>query len=221
MEFKLAALAGSGPALLAGLLETLRATLVVLGLGLGLGALACLGRMSKATLPRMLARLYILVFRVTPELVLIFWAYYCLPIFFGATLSGFVSGCVSLGLVAGAYLAEIFRAGIEGVPPGQSEAARALGLRPFAVWRHVVGPQSLRLIVPPFMNYLTTLLKNTTLLAAVAVGELSFQAFRLGAQTYRYFEFLTAIALLFASILVPIGLLSRLYEARVARKYLH
>jgi ABC-type amino acid transport system permease subunit len=159
---------------------------------------------------------FIQFFRTTPEMILIFWGYYCLPLLLDWQISGFWTGSLVLGLVAAAYLAEIFRAGIEAIPRGQWEAARALGLHAYPLWRRVVLPQSLRLMVPPFVNYFTELVKNTTLLSAIGVGELSLQAYLLGGQTFRYVEFLTVIAFGYFLVIFPATVLARRLERGAA-----
>jgi ABC-type amino acid transport system permease subunit len=147
-------------------------------------------------------------------MVLIFWSYFCIPLIFHIRVSGLLVGSVVLGLVAAAYFAEIFRAGIEGVSRGQIEAARSLGLRGFPQWRYVILPQALRLMIPPLVNYFTELIKNTTLLAGIGVAELSLEAYLLGGQTYRYVEFLSAIALVYFAVIFPVSLWSRRLEAK-------
>lgn len=198
----------------------LAVTLAILGAG-GLiavagGTLLCSVRIGRGR-GRGLARVLITFFRTVPEVVLIFWAYYCLPRLFGGRVSGFWAGTVTLGLIGSAYLAEIFRAGVEGVARGQAEAARALGLRPRHVWRFVVGPQALRLSIPPLVNYFSEFLKNTTLLSAIGVADLSLQAFLIGGQTFQYMGYLSAIAVVYFAMIFPISLLSRRLEHAHAR----
>src|SRR5690606_36287602 len=111
-----------------GLLNTLGITAAVTAIGVIAGLALCMMRMSRWPWLSALARGYIAFFRVTPELALVFWAYFCMPPLLGLMLSGWASGTLMLGLVAAAYLAEIYRSGIESVPRGQWEAAMALGL---------------------------------------------------------------------------------------------
>lgn len=202
------------PLLLGGLGVTVAATLVALAMGVVGGGLVCALRRSRPRWAVAAAHGYIQFFRTTPEMILIFWGYYCLPLLLNWQLSGFWTGSLVLGLVAAAYLAEIFRAGIEALPRGQWEAARALGLHPYPLWRRVVLPQALRLMIPPFVNYFTELVKNTTLLSAIGVGELSLQAYLLGGQTFRYLEFLTVIAVGYFFVIFPASVLARRLERR-------
>ena len=204
MTFQWDLIARNWPVLLQGLWVTLAVAAVGLTIAILGGALICA------------ARAVIAFFRITPEVVLIFWAYFCIPLITGWRVSGFWAGSVTLGLIGAAYLAEIFRGGIETVPKGQNEAAMALGLPPYPRWRKIVLPQALRFSVPPLVNYFTEFLKNTTLLSAIGVSELSLQAYLLGGQTFRYVEFLTAIALVYFALIFPFSLLSRRLELRHA-----
>lgn len=214
MEFQFSVLANNYPALIQGGLVTLLITAIALVIGLAIGAVLCAGRLLRGSAFDRLALTYISFFRTTPEMVLIFWSYFCIPLIFHIRVSGLLVGSVVLGLVAAAYFAEIFRAGIEGVARGQVEAGRSLGLRGFAQWRFVILPQALRLMIPPLVNYFTELIKNTTLLAGIGVAELSLEAYLLGGQTYRYVELLSAIAVVYFAVIFPISLWSRLLEAK-------
>jgi His/Glu/Gln/Arg/opine family amino acid ABC transporter permease subunit len=212
MIFDLRLIIANQDALWGGLYVTFLATLISLAIGMAGALVVQLLRSTGRKLPVALAEAYVTFFRTTPEMVLIFWAYFCLPVALGLQLDGLWAGCLSLGLVTAAYLAEILRAGIGSVSRGQFEAARSLGLRPLALWWRVILPQALKVMIPPFINYLTELIKNTTLLAAIGVGELAFVAYNLGAQTFRYFEFITAIGIGFFIIIFPISLLARHLE---------
>ena len=214
MDFRLQVVLSNYPPLLEGVVLTLWAAAVALTIGVVLGALGCAVRLSGRPLADRIARGYVLFFRTTPEMVLIFWGYFCVPYLFKLKVSGFWTGSIVLGLVAAAYFTEIFRAGVQAVPRGQVEASLALGLGRYPRWRFVILPQALRLMVPPIVNYLTELLKNTTLLSSIGVAELALQAYLLGGQTYRYVEFLSAIALVYFAIIFPLSMASRRLERR-------
>lgn len=216
MELRFGILTQHVGALVDGAIVTLLILAIALATGIVGGALVCAMRLSGSAALRRIAAVYVAFFRVTPEMILLFWAYNCIPPLLGIRVSGLVVGSVTLGLVAAAYLGEIYRAGILALPKGQFEAARALGLSGLPLWGKVILPQSLRLMVPAFVNYFTEILKNTTLLAAIGVGELALNAYLLGAQTYRYVEFLTAIAFVYFAMILPFSLLSRRLEARRA-----
>jgi His/Glu/Gln/Arg/opine family amino acid ABC transporter permease subunit len=205
------------PALLDGVRITGAAFALSLAIGLPLGMLLCGLRLRRRGWLAGLATGYVTTFRTIPELVLIFWMFYCLPPLLDFRVSGLLSGSVALGLVAGAYLCEIFRGGVQSIDPGQWEASRALALPRWVTWTRIVVPQAARLSIPPFINYMTELLKGTTLLATIGVADLAFKAYTLGAQTFRYFEFLTAIALLYFVVIFPVARLAEHVERRLAR----
>lgn len=203
------------PALLDGLRITGLAFLAALGVGLPLGALVCAARLRGGVWGA-LGQGYVAVLRAIPEMVLIFWMFYVLPPLLGVRGSGLVLGSLALGLVTSAYLAEIFRAGVQSVGRGQWEGARSLGLPARVIWTRIAIPQAARLAIPPFVNALTELLKGTTLLATIGVADLALKAYVLGAQTFRYMEFLTAIAVLYFIVIFPVARLAERVEHRLA-----
>ena len=114
--------------------------------------------------------------------------------------------------MAGAFLGEIFRAGVNAMPVGQIEAANALGLGFIARWYKIILPQALRTVLPAIVNFITELLKMTSLLAAITVGELAYQAYILGSQTFKYNEFFTSVAIAYFLMIFPVSLLARRLE---------
>jgi His/Glu/Gln/Arg/opine family amino acid ABC transporter permease subunit len=216
MELDFGIVLRSLPALLDGVKITVLAFLIALAIGAPLGALICAARLRETGALAAFGRGYVTIFRTIPEIVLIFWMFYCLPPLLGYSVSGLWAGSVALGLVGGAYLAEVFRSGVQSVPPGQWEAAKALSLSRVTTWTRIIGPQAARLSIPPFINYITELLKGTTLLATIGVAELALKSYVLGAQTFRYLEFLTAIAVLYFIIIFPIARLAERVEHRLA-----
>lgn len=217
MSLDLGLVLRNGGTLFDGALVTLAIALVGALVAVIGGALICAARISASAVLRSLARAYILFFRVTPEVVLIFWAYYCVPLIFAMKVSGFWAGSIVLGLIGAAFLAEIYRAGIESVPRGQIEAAHALGLPGLPKWGFVILPQALRFAIAPLVNYFSEFLKNTTLLSAIGVADLSLQAYLLGGQTYRYIEFLSAIAVVYFFMIFPVILFARRLEYRLGQ----
>lgn len=215
MEFDCGLVWRNIPQLLEGLRLTVLSFAIALAIGLPLGAVVCAGRLREGGLLSALAAGYVTVFRTLPEIVLVFWLFYCLPQLLGHGVPGLWAGAVALGLAGAAYLCEIFRAGVRSVQKGQWEAATALALPRRTVWTHVVVPQAARLAIPPFINYLTELLKGTTLLATIGVAELALKAYALGAQTFRYMEFLTAIAVFYFLVIFPVARLAEHVERRL------
>ena len=202
--------------LIQGLAITVQVTLISVLIGFLIGGIVCAARLSKTNLIKNFAIGYILFFRATPEMILIFWAYFCVPMIFEFKVSGFWTGSVALGLVTAAYLAEIFRAGFNAIPVGQLEAADSLGLKFYVKWRFIITPQLMKIMIPPLFNYFTELLKNTSLLSGIGVAELALQAYLLGGQTFRYVEFLSAIAILYFLMIFPLSFISRKLELKGA-----
>ena len=157
------------------------------------GALARLSRSGPAF---GVATFYISFFRGTPLLLQVYLIYLGLPQI-GLTLPAVPSGVIALSLCYGAYMAEIFRAGIEGVPHGQREAARALGLKEGLILRKIVLPQAMRLIVPPVGNQFIAMLKDSSLVSVMGVWELTFIARTAGRAEFRHLEMLITAALIY------------------------
>ena len=163
------------PLILSGLSTTLLLGVTSIALGLMLGLALALLRLYGSLPWRLLAIGYIDLFRAIPILVLLIVVYYALP-FAGLRLPAFGAAATAISMVAAAYSAEIFRAGIEAVPSGQFEAARALGLRPWLVMSKVVLPQAVRIVVPPMTSNAINVLKDTALASVVAMPDLLKQA---------------------------------------------
>lgn len=165
----------SMPLLLTGLKVTAQLGLVSILAGLVLGLIVALSRIYGLFALRIVAKIYIDIFRSIPLLVLLIVVYYALP-FVGLRLSPFMSAVCTLTVVSGAYTAEIFRAGIEAIPKGQFEAADALGLGFRHTMLDVVLPQAVRIVIPPLTNNSINVIKDTALASVVAMPDLLKQA---------------------------------------------
>ncbi len=163
------------PALLRGLGNTLVLSLFSIVLGVLLGLIVCLLRLYAPRLLRWIATVYIDLFRAMPMLVILILIYYALP-FLGIRFSSWTSAILAFSLVMGAYSAEVFRAGVEGVPRGQFEAASALGLPFMVTLRRVILPQAIRAIIPPMTGNCVSMFKDTSLASTVALPELLNEA---------------------------------------------
>jgi His/Glu/Gln/Arg/opine family amino acid ABC transporter permease subunit len=218
MQFQFGVVWQALPVLAEGMQMTVMLVLASLAVGIAIGAVICAGKLLRRGLLYHLAFVYVGLFRGLPETVLIFWMYYCGPLILDARLSGFTSGVLALALVGGAYLAEIFRAGVEAVPKGQIEAARALGVSGWWVGWSIVAPQAIRIMTPAFVGFLTILLKNSSLISAIGVGELFYQASVLGGETFRHFELFTAVGIIYFVMIFPLSLLAQRMERQLAFK---
>jgi len=197
-------------------------TVVTVLAGLVLGLLLGLGRLSKSRILNAPLVAFIEVFRCTPLLVQIVWFYYALPVVLQALLdrevdipSWLAAGMV-LSFYTAAFYAEIFRGGILSIEAGQWDAARALGLRRWAMMRHVVLPQAVRRMVPPFMNQSIIQLKNTSLVSTIAIPDLLYQGSLISSDTFRPMETYTVIAAIYFLLLFPATRLVQAYERRLA-----
>jgi His/Glu/Gln/Arg/opine family amino acid ABC transporter permease subunit len=183
-------------------------------LGMSIGLPMALVRMSKQAIPREAAVIYIEVSRGMPILVFIFWVYYGIPIMTGLALSGFLSGIVALTLKYTGYLAEIFRAGIEAIKAGQSEAAYSLGFSKTQTMRRIVLPQALRIVLPPAGSAFVGLLQDSALVSIIGVADLMRIAQLAVAETFRPFEIYTAMALLYLAMTVTFSKINDYIEKR-------
>ena len=203
------------PEILAAFAVTLQATVAGFVLALLLGLAWAVARMAPS---RGLARSvsWLVEFlRSTPLLIQLYFLYYVLPEY-GLTLSPLVIGILALGLHYSCYTAEVYRAGIEAVPRGQWEAARALNLAPQAIWRRVILPQAVPPTLPVLGNYLIAMFKDTPLLAAITVMEMLQTAKLIGAQSFRYLEPLTITGAVFLVVSLAASYLVRYLETRHA-----
>jgi len=197
-----------------GIEVTVMLTWWALLIGLALGLLLGLMRSSRLVFLRWPAAIYVDVFRATPILVQLVWIYYALPILLGLQMGNITAACVGIGLHAAAYIAEIFRAGIDSIDRGQSDAAKSLGMGYGQAMRRIILPQAVRRMVPPFINEFATLMKLTTLGSVLAVNELLHEAENLINNTYRPLEVYTAVAVLFGLMIYPFIWLSQRLEQR-------
>lgn len=173
--FNWSVLVSTLPVLLRGLVTTIVLGLASIVCGTTFGLLVCLVRLYAAAPLRILAMIYIDVFRALPMLVVLIVIYYALP-FVGIRLDSWTSAILGFSLVLAAYSAEVFRSGIEAVPKGQFEASAALGLHFVMTLRKVVLPQALRMVVPPTTSNFISMIKDTSLASVVAMPELLKEA---------------------------------------------
>jgi polar amino acid transport system permease protein len=198
--------------LLAGLAYTLGFTVICIALGLFVGLVTGLGRLSSNPLLAAPLRAYIELFRCTPVLVQLVWFYYALPVLTGIELSAVTAATLCLSLYGGAFYSEIIRGGIISVDVGQVEAAKAIGMRPHQVMRRVVLPQAFKKMVPPLMNQSIMQLKNTSLLSVLAVPDLLYQGQVIAHEIYRPLETYTFIAIAYFCVLLPVTIWAKRLE---------
>jgi His/Glu/Gln/Arg/opine family amino acid ABC transporter permease subunit len=200
------------------ILGGLGVTFAVSGIGLAIaivvGLVVAMLRMFRSRLLNIPLLVYQEFFRTTPPLVQLVWVYYCIPVLGGFELSAFWAGTLTLALNTGAFLGEVFRAGIEGVAKGQREAAQVLGMSYFQTMRRIVLPQAFIRMLPPLGSELIKTIKFSSLVSVIAVSDLLHRAQLMSAITYRPLEFLTVVAVIYFLITYPISPIVLLLEKR-------
>lgn len=202
--------------ILIGVAVTIAYTVATILLGLGIGLVTGLLRLSRRKFVTMPLAAYVEVFRATPLLVQIIWFYYALPVLIGIDIPAVAAAGLVLSLYTGAFYAEIFRGGIASIERGQWDAARAIGMRRGQVMRYVILPQAVKRMIPPFMNQSIIQLKNTSLVSTIAVADLLYQGTIITAATYRPLEVYTMVAALYFAIVFPLTLVAQRIETRLA-----
>jgi polar amino acid transport system permease protein len=203
--------------ILAGLGVTIAYTVGTILLGLVIGLVTGLLRLSRNPMITAPLVAYVEIFRCTPLLVQIVWFYYALPVVLGIDIPAHVAAVLVLSLYTGAFYAEIIRGGVNSIERGQWDAARAIGMRRRQVMRHVILPQAVKRMMPPFMNQSIIQLKNTSLVSTIAVADLLYQGTIITAATYRPLEVYTMVAIIYFLVLFPLTLVAQQVERRLAR----
>lgn len=204
------------PYLLQGALVTVQISLLSMLLALVLGLVAAVAGLSRARLPRILAGFYVEVIRGTPLLVQLFIVYYGLPSI-GVRLEPFMAGFLTLGAHYGAYLSEVYRAGIYAVDRGQWEAAASIGMSRNMILREIILPQAFKTILPPVGNYFISMLKDSALVATISVTELLRAGQLRVAITFRAMEIYLIIAAIYLAMSYALSLLIRHLERRTTQ----
>ncbi|WP_279481176.1 amino acid ABC transporter permease [Aureimonas sp. SK2] len=222
-----------------GLVTTVKVTVFAFSGALVLGFLVALAGRSRRRLPRNLARFYVELVRGVPVLVLLFWiAFAGVPVFvagwngLAAPLrdAGLVSellvrdvsllmrGVIALVIAYSAFIAEIVRAGLDAVPKGQTEAAQALGLKPFQRLRLVVLPQAIRTVLPPLGNDLVAMVKDSSLVSVLGVADITQMGKVYASGSFRFFETYSLVAYLYLLMTVSLSLAARALERHLSRR---
>ncbi len=204
MQFLMQDLIDFSPSLLLGAWVTIKLTCISMIGALQLGLMIGLARNSTLALSRVTARIFIDFVRGTPLLLQIFYIYYALPMI-GIELPAFEAGVIALSVNYSAYLAEVFRAGIQAIPHSQKEAAQSLNMSGFLVMRRVVLPQALRIVIPPIGNYFIALFKDSALVSVISVADLMRSGQLIASTTFKHFEIFTFVAILYLLISYPVA----------------
>ena len=197
-----------------GIRVTFLVTLYSICITIPLGCLVGLGRLSRFRPLNLLASVYVEIIRGIPLLVQLFYIYFGLSWYLKVPAT--VAAVISLSFCYGAYMGEVFRAGISSIPKGQTEAARSLGFTRVQTMWYIILPQAMRTILPPVGNECIALLKDTSLISIVAVADMFRIARMFASKTFLYFETYTVIALFYLIITLILSKCVSIMEARLS-----
>ncbi len=202
------------PAILDGLLMTIKISILSIILGSIMGVAGALCRISHSFLLRSIGNIYVEWIRNTPLLIQILFIYFGLGVFF--SLSPMAASVLALSFFAGAYITEIIRAGIQSIHRGQREAALSIGMTEWQAMRLVILPQAIKRILPPLAGQFITLVKDSSLVSVIAVTDLTYVAKNIVTITFRAFEVWLAIAAFYFMLSFGLSLVVRKLEKRLA-----
>ena len=199
------------------LLDGLKLTIVIAVFGIILaiivGIILCIFSISGNKLLQKIASFYITIIRGIPLMILALFLY------FGViknSMTLVLAAIIILGINASAYMAEIFRAGIQAIDYGQMEAARSLGLSYFQTMRKIILPQAVKIMIPSLMNQFISSLKDTAILSAISVNELTMSAKTIIARNYKAFELYSYAAIIYIIVITALTWLSKKVERRLS-----
>jgi His/Glu/Gln/Arg/opine family amino acid ABC transporter permease subunit len=216
-EFDWAVVAEYRGWLVAGIGLSLQIAATAMTLAMVLGLVVALLRMSPLWPVRTLASIYIAVLRAIPLLPFILWAFYGLTLVTGIDIDAFWAGVVCLTLQYGAWLAEIYRAGLQAIDKGQREAALSTGMSRSGAFAKVIWPQAWRIIIPPMANNFVGIIKDSSLVGVIGLDELMRQSQIAVSLTFRPFEMYTAALVIYIVLSLAISRVASYLELRAAR----
>lgn len=197
MSFDWSIIWKSLPALGHGALITIALTVLTMLFATPLGILIAVMRESRFKIVALIATCYVELLRNLPIILVVYWAFYVLPMMSGLALSPFLTGLLALVANNAAYNSETFRSGIRSIRKGQTEAGLALGMSEWTAFHKIVLPQASRRVLPVLATTWVTLFKDTSLVSVIAVGDLAHTALQIRSQTFRVIELLTAMAAIY------------------------
>lgn len=214
MSFSVDLIISSMPLLLTGAVVTVEITILSIALGIFIGLFVGIARISSLKPVRLLATVYVDFFRGTPLLVQIFIIYFAIPVFTGQRIDPFFAAISACGINSGAYVAEIFRAGIESIDKGQMEAGRSLGMTWTQTMGYIIVPQAFRRVIPPLGNEFIALLKDSSLVSVIGFEELTRRGQLIIARTYGALEIWISVAIIYLVMTLTISRLVSYLEKR-------
>src|SRR5271154_1302122 len=214
MYFSLSDMITFLPPLLTGAYLTIVISLLSFLLAIVVGLLVGIARISRFLPLRMIATPYIQFIRGTPLLLQLFFIYYVLP-YVGIVLSPFVSGVLGLTINYTAYMAEVFRSGIQAIPKGQWEAGSSVGMSRRLLLRRIILPQAIRIIIPSLGNFFVSIFKDSALVSVITMRDLMFSGELLASATYKHFEIFAMVAAIYFLISYPTAKFVEFIEAKL------
>lgn len=218
MDLNVQLMVDSLPLLLAGAGITVEITAISVALGLIIGCLVGIARLCSLKPLRYLANVYVDFIRGTPLLIQIFLVYFALPGIIGQRVDPFFAAIAACSINSGAYIAEIFRAGIQSIDKGQMEAGRSLGLNWVQTMRYIIMPQAFKRIIPPLGNEFIAMLKDSSLVSVIGFEELTRRGQLIIARTYASFEIWMIVAIIYLvmtfAVARLVGALERRFEIK-------
>ena len=202
------------PILLMGAGVTIEITAFSVAIGFFIGLFVGIARISQFKILRIMAAVYADCIRGTPLLVQIFLIYFALPMAIGQRVEPFIAAVAACGINSGAYVSEIFRAGIQAIDVGQMEAGRSLGLTWWQTMRFIILPQAFKNILPPLGNEFIAMLKDASLVSVIGFEELTRRGQLIIAQTYGSFEIWMTVAVLYLIMTMAISRIVAFLEKR-------
>ncbi|MBE6098606.1 MAG: amino acid ABC transporter permease [Anaerovibrio sp.] len=218
MSFNIDLVIQSFPLLILGAGITVQITAISVFLGLIIGMFVGIARISHVKPLSILAAIYTDFLRGTPLLVQIFLIYFALPIILDQRVDPFLAAITACGINSGAYIAEIFRAGIQAIDSGQMEAGRSLGMTWVQTMRYIIIPQAFKNIIPPLGNEFIALLKDSSLVSVIGFEELTRRGQLIIARTYGSLEIWLSVALIYLVMTLAISRLVAYMEKRLKTK---
>lgn len=212
MDFEL--IQNALPILILGAGVTIEITAFSVAVGFFIGLFVGIARISQFKVLRVLAAIYADCIRGTPLLVQIFLIYFALPMVIGQRVEPFIAAVAACGINSGAYVSEIFRAGIQAIDIGQMEAGRSLGMTWWQTMYSIILPQAIRNILPPLGNEFIAMLKDSSLVSVIGFEELTRRGQLIIAQTYGSFEIWMTVAILYLIMTLAISRNVSLLEKR-------
>ena len=202
------------PLLLTGAVVTVKITALSVFLGILIGLFVGIARISTYKIVHLAAAVYVDFFLFTPLLVQIFLVYFALPVLTGQRIDPFVAAIAACSINSSAYVAEIFRAGIQSIDAGQMEAGRSLGMTWTQTMRYIIVPQAARRVIPPLGNEFIALLKDSSLVSVIGFEELTRRGQLIIARTYASLEIWICVAIIYLVMTVSISRLVAWLERR-------